>query len=126
MPLLPLVTGYGSSPMPSRMSRAQPRDLGALREPHARSRVEVEHEPVGVAAVAVGVEAPLRHVQLEARDLREVDERRDVADERIVLGSVEWGIGIRCTQSGAPRSRSFAKNDAGILGADALRASACG
>ncbi len=112
MPLLPLVTGNGSSPIPFRMSRAQratsAHSARPTPGPGSRSRTSRSALP----RPAVGVESPLRDVQLEARDLREVDERRHVADraDSPWLRS-EWGIGIRCTHSGAPRSRSFAKND---------------
>ena len=60
--------------------------LRAFGEPDAGARVEVEHEAVGVSAPAV-VEAPLRRVEFEARDLREVDESGDVGDQRVVLRS---------------------------------------
>lgn len=64
-----------------------PGDLGALGEPDTRARVEVQDDPIGVPPGAGGVEPPLRYVELEARDLREVHQGRDVLDERVVLGA---------------------------------------
>ena len=61
------------------------RHLGAFGEPDTRTRVEVEHKAVGIPPRSLGREPPLRHVQLEARDLREVHERGHVADQRVVL-----------------------------------------
>ena len=58
----------------------------AFGEPDSGARVEVEHEAVGAAASAM-VEAPLRRVEFEARDLREVHEPGDVGDQRVVLGA---------------------------------------
>ncbi len=62
-----------------------PRHLGALDETDPGPRIEVEHETVGVLPFAVAREAPLRHVQLQTRDLCEVDEGGQVVDEGVVL-----------------------------------------
>ena len=67
------------------MSRAHRATSAHSASPTPGPGIEVEHEAVGIPPRPVGREAPLRHVQLEARDLREVDEGGDVADERIVL-----------------------------------------
>ncbi|CAI7662532.1 unnamed protein product, partial [Penicillium discolor] len=65
-----------------------PGDLGALRQVGAGSGVQVEHETVGATGQTLRGEPPLRHVQLDRRDLREPDQCGHVLHQRIRLGAV--------------------------------------
>ena len=53
-----------------------PGDLGAVGQRHALAGVEVEDQPVRVLWLAVGGEAPLRHVQLQRRELAQPGQGR--------------------------------------------------
>ena len=61
----------------------QPGDVGALGEGDALARVQVEHEPIRVARMAVSAELPLRHMDFERSDLAEPGQRGQVVDQRI-------------------------------------------
>ena len=109
MPLLPLVTGIASSPMPETRSRTSRATSRAVGEPHPLARVEVEDHPVGIPGLAARIESPLRHVELERGELREPHERGAVPGDGVRLGTVGVTDDGGATQSGAC-SKFFSKN----------------
>ena len=63
----------------------QQRDLGAVGQADAPPGIEVEHQPVGVARLAVVAEAPLRHVDLQRGQLSQPGQRGQIVDHRVVV-----------------------------------------
>ena len=66
----------------------QPGHLHALRQSRAFARVQVQHQPVGRHGVAVGVNPPLRHVDLQGRDLGQPGEGGGIIDQGVLDGPV--------------------------------------
>ena len=61
----------------------QESDFRALVQAGRLARVEVDDQPVGVSALAVVVDRPLRHVDLEAVEVDQVGEVGQVGDQRV-------------------------------------------
>ena len=78
------------------------RDSRAVGQTHARTRVQVEHEPVRREPGTVGPESPLGRVKLQARDLRQVRECSDLLHDGVVLRA----RGVRDRHAGEPCGRA--------------------
>ena len=90
--------------MSRRMSRAQ----RAISAQSARltpvAGIEVEHQPVGVARLAVAAEPPLRHVDLQRRQLGQPGQGGQVVDHRVVVVVITVGDLVpRPPSPGCPR-----------------------
>ena len=119
MPLLPLVTGTRGQPHRLEPRLDPQRHLRALAQAGAGPRVEVDDEPVGVEGVAVLVDLPLVHVQLQRGEVDQVGEVGQVQDERVgepVAFGVRVGVAAvgrdrdAGQPAGAPEGRFFSKN----------------
>ena len=88
MPLLPLVTGTGSSPTSCRMVRARSATSthSARPAPSPGSRSSTSRS--GFSWLPCGVHLPLGHMDFQRVDLAEPGQRGGVVDHRIVDGPV--------------------------------------
>ena len=67
---------------------APPGHLGALGQAHTLPGVQVQHQPIRVAGLAVAAEPPLRGVQLQGRHLGEPGQHGRLLRQRVGVGAL--------------------------------------